>query len=152
MMERHLQVTRRLAQRGLATASLLLALGATALAQQTTGVPGSPEDDHHGQPASAAAATIPRQDWAQRWAIDAVLARTCCATQRRAEHSADYDGRYRLRRLQHVRRRHPDAQPRPDRRQRAALYQLQFNIVVLANSRRADHGAKPSFNGLRGGC
>src|SRR5215472_3351033 len=43
MMERHLQVTRRLAPRGLATASLLLALGATALAQQTTGVPGSPE-------------------------------------------------------------------------------------------------------------
>jgi arylsulfatase len=43
MIQRHLEVTpRRLAPRGLVTAFLLLALGATALAQQTTGVPGSP--------------------------------------------------------------------------------------------------------------
>jgi hypothetical protein len=42
-MERHLRVTRRLVSRGLAAASLLLALGATGSAQQTTGVPGSPE-------------------------------------------------------------------------------------------------------------
>jgi arylsulfatase len=42
MVERHLQVTCRLVLRGLAAASLLFALGATALAQQTTGVPGSP--------------------------------------------------------------------------------------------------------------
>ena len=42
MIERHLQVARRLASCGLIAASLLLALGAIALAQQTTGVPGSP--------------------------------------------------------------------------------------------------------------
>ena len=39
---KHLQVTRRLAPCGLVAASLLLVLGATALAQQTTGVLGSP--------------------------------------------------------------------------------------------------------------
>jgi arylsulfatase A-like enzyme len=41
-MERQLAVLCRLAPRGLAVVSLLLALGATGLAQQTTGVPGSP--------------------------------------------------------------------------------------------------------------
>jgi arylsulfatase A-like enzyme len=41
-MERQLAVLRRLAPRGLAVVSSLLALGATGLAQQTTGVPGSP--------------------------------------------------------------------------------------------------------------
>src|SRR5262249_33654166 len=39
---KHLQGTRRLAPCGLVAASLLLVLGATALAQQTTGVLGSP--------------------------------------------------------------------------------------------------------------
>src|SRR5262245_6858662 len=42
MIERHSQSTHRLAACGLVAASLLLALGATALAQQTTGVAGSP--------------------------------------------------------------------------------------------------------------
>jgi arylsulfatase A-like enzyme len=41
-MERQLAVLRRLAPRGLAAVLLLLALGVTGLAQQTTGVPGSP--------------------------------------------------------------------------------------------------------------
>jgi arylsulfatase len=43
MMERHLQVIRRQAPRRLVAVSLLLALGATAPAQHTTGVPGSPD-------------------------------------------------------------------------------------------------------------
>src|SRR5215471_2745074 len=42
MADRHLVVTRRLARRGLVAASLLLALATHGLAQQTTGVPGSP--------------------------------------------------------------------------------------------------------------
>jgi arylsulfatase len=42
MIESYLQVTRRLAPCGLVAASMLFALGATALAQQITGVPGSP--------------------------------------------------------------------------------------------------------------
>jgi arylsulfatase len=42
MIVRHLQATHRLAACGLIAASLILALGATALAQQTSGVPGSP--------------------------------------------------------------------------------------------------------------
>jgi len=44
MIERHLQVTHRLGACGLVVASLLLALGASALAQQTTGVAGSPRE------------------------------------------------------------------------------------------------------------
>ena len=42
MIKTHLQVTRRFASCGLVAASLLLALGATALAQRPTGVPDSP--------------------------------------------------------------------------------------------------------------
>jgi hypothetical protein len=110
------------------------------------------DDDGPGQPAAAAAATIPRQDRAQRRAIDAVLARARGAAQGRAEHPADHDRRYRLRRVQHVRRRHPDAEPRSDCQQRAALHQLQLDSAVLADARGADHGTKPSFDGLWGRC
>jgi len=42
MIENHLAIRRRLAPGGLVAASLLLALGTTGLAQQTTGTPGSP--------------------------------------------------------------------------------------------------------------
>jgi arylsulfatase len=42
MIKRHLQFAHRLASRALIGASLLLGLAATALAQQTTGAPGSP--------------------------------------------------------------------------------------------------------------
>jgi arylsulfatase len=42
MIERRLEVTHRLAPCGLVAASLLLVLGTTAFAQQTTGTPGSP--------------------------------------------------------------------------------------------------------------
>src|SRR5262249_16054990 len=43
MIERHLGLTHRLASCALVVAFLLLALGAPALAQQTSGVPGSPQ-------------------------------------------------------------------------------------------------------------
>jgi hypothetical protein len=43
MIKRYLTVTRRLAPSALVTTSLLFALGTTSLAQQTTGVPGSPD-------------------------------------------------------------------------------------------------------------
>src|SRR5262245_66685279 len=42
MLKGHLQATHRLAASALSAAFLILALGATALAQQTTGVAGSP--------------------------------------------------------------------------------------------------------------
>jgi phosphate-selective porin len=42
MIQRHLAATLRLTSRGLVAVPLLLALGSTALAQQTTGTPGSP--------------------------------------------------------------------------------------------------------------
>src|SRR5262245_5625578 len=42
MIESHLATTRRLAPRGLIAVPLLVALGTTGLAQQTTGIPGSP--------------------------------------------------------------------------------------------------------------
>jgi len=42
MIENHLAIRRRFAPGGLVAASLLLALGTTGLAQQTTGTPGSP--------------------------------------------------------------------------------------------------------------
>ena len=51
----------------------------------------------------------------------------------------------RLRRPQHLRRRHPDAGARPDRQQRPALHQLPFDGAVLADARGADHRAQPSL-------
>src|SRR5262245_9529636 len=42
MIERHLELTHRLASCGLVATSLLLAMGAPAAAQQTTGTPGTP--------------------------------------------------------------------------------------------------------------
>ena len=50
---------------------------------------------------------------------------------------------------EHVRRRDPDADARPDRRQRPALHQLPLDGAVLADARGADHRAQPSFGRLR---
>ena len=117
---------------------------APAAAQQITGVPGSPERDHddQGRTVAAAAGEIRRQDRAQCRAVDALLAAARRAAEGRAERAADHDRRLRLRRPQHLRRRDPDAQPRPDRRQRPALHQLQFDGAVLADARGADHRAQ----------
>ena len=121
-------------------------------APQTTGTPGSP----------TATTTIsgeqlppPPQKFggiieSQRRAVEAVLAGARRPAEGRAERPLDHDRRYRLRRLEHLRRRDPDAEPRPDRRQRPALHQLQLDVAVLADARSDDHGTKPSFDGLRG--
>src|SRR5262249_43070164 len=100
-------------------------------------------DDDPGQPAARATSPVPRQDRAERHAIDALLAAAHRAAQGRPEHPAHHDRRHRLRRLQHLRRRDPDAEPRPYRRQWPALYQLQLDSAVLADARRTDYGTKP---------
>src|SRR5262249_23944887 len=89
-------------------------------------------------------------DRAQRRAVDALLAAACRAARRRAQRALDHDRRYRLRRLQHVRWRDPDAEPRPDRGQRTALHQLQLTSAVLAVARADHRWAQPSLDGLWG--
>ena len=81
-------------------------------AQQITGTPGSPSATTTIQRQAAAAATakVRGQDRAQRRPIDALLAGARRTTQGRAQYSLDHDRRYRLRRLQHIRRRDPDAE------------------------------------------
>ena len=57
----------------------------------------------------------------------------------------------RLRRAEHLRRRHPDAGPGPHRQERAALHQLPFHVAVLADAGGDHHRSQPSLGGLRGG-
>ena len=112
---------------------------------------GIAERDHDDQrrPAAAAAAEVRRQDRAQRRAVEAVLAAARRAAEGRTQRAADHDRRRRLRCAQHLRRRDPDAEPRPHRRQRPALHQLQLDGAVLADARGADHRPQPSLGRLR---
>ncbi len=66
--------------------------------------------DHDSrETAAAAAAEIRRRDQGERHGFHAVVAAARRAAERRAERAADHDRRPGLRRVGHLRRRHPDA-------------------------------------------
>ncbi len=66
------------------------------------------------------------------------------AAEGRAQRAAHHDGRCRLRRAEHLRRRHPDAGTGSHREERAAVHEFPFHVAVLADAGGADHGTQPS--------
>ena len=100
--------------------------------------------------AAGGAAAIRRDHQPRRPGIDALVAAHRGPAEGRAERAADHHRRRRLRRLRHLRRRHPDADARPDGGRRAALHPVPLHRALLADPRRADHRAQPPFVGLRG--
>ena len=82
--------------------------------------------------------------------LDALVAADGGAAEGRAERAADHDRRRGLRRLRHLRRRHPDADARQRWPRRAALHPVPFDGALLADARGADHRAQPPFGRLRG--
>ena len=91
------------------------------------------------------AAPIRRRDQPQRPAVEAVVAAARRAAQGRAERAADHDRRRRLRRAEHLRRRHSDAGPGPHRQDGPALHAVPLHRALLADARRADHRPQPSL-------
>ena len=100
-----------------------------------------------GHPAGAA--EVRRRDQAGREGIESLVAAGGRAAQGRAQRAAHHDRRRRLRRPEHVRRRHPDARARPDRAGRAALHALPHHRALLADARGPPHRAQPPLGGLR---
>ena len=138
--------------------SLLIAASAVAggvpaavLAQQVTGTLGSPNatttisGKQLPAPAPAFGGVI-KEDALQskQWWAPRIV-----PPQGRAEHPADHDRRRRLRRAEHLRRRHPDADHGPRRGQRIALQPDVLHGAVLADARRAHNRSKSSFGWLR---
>ena len=124
---------------------------APAFAQQITGAPGSPSatttiDGKYlppPPPKFGGAINLERRP------VQAVLAADGGAAQGRAQRAADHDRRRGLRRLRHLRRRHPDARAGSDREDGAALHAVPLDRAVLADARGADHRSQPSLRGLR---
>ena len=138
--------------RSLFAATGLLALGCVpALAQQVTGTPGSPSatttiDGKQLPPPDPKFGGVIKDG---RAAVEALVGAARRAAEGRAERAADHHRRRRLRRAEHVRRRHPDADHGSHRERRPALQPDVLHRAVLADARRADHRAQPSFGRVR---
>ena len=78
----------------LAGAGLLALSCVSALAQQVTGVPGSPERHHHDRrkTTSAARSEIRRGDQGEGLGVDALVAAARRAAEGRAQRAAHHDG------------------------------------------------------------
>ena len=107
--------------------------------------------DHQRQATPAARPEIRRRDQGQRRAVEALVAAARRAAQGRTQRPADHDRRRRLRRPQHLRRRHPDAGAGSHRQDGPALHAVPFHRALLADARRADHRPQPSLGRLRRG-
>ena len=81
--------------------------------------------------------------------VEGLVAAAHRAPEGRAERSADHDRRSGLRRQRHLRRRHPDPDPRRAGAGRAALHAVQLDGALLTVARRADHRPQPPFRRLR---
>ena len=105
--------------------------------------------DHRREVSSAPAAEVRRRDQPGRQGLQAVVAADGGAAQGRAQRAADHDRRPGLRRLGHLRRRHPDARAGPHREDGAALHAVPLHRALLAHAGGADHRPQPSLGGLR---
>ena len=120
---------------------------------QTTGVPGSPSatttiNGKQLPPPDPKFGGVIKENAAQS---KAVVGAARGAAQGRAQRAADHDRRRRLRRAEHLRRRHPHAGPGSHRQGGPALHAVPFHGPLLADARRADHRPQPSLGGLRRG-
>ncbi len=99
--------------------------------------------------AAGCAAGVRRDHQPGRQGLDPLVAAHRGAAEGRAERAADHNRRRGLRRLGHLRRRHPDTDTRSGRGGRAALHAVPLHRALLAHPRGADHRAQPPFVGLR---
>ena len=129
----------------------LVAAASSAAAQQTTAAPCSPnatttiDGKYLPAPPPKFGGTINME----RQGLQAVLAAARRAAQGRAQRASHHDRRPGLRRVGHLRRRHPDAGAGPDRQGGASLHAVPLHLAVLADASGADHRAQPSLRGLR---
>ena len=138
---------------GLCAASLCLALlwSVPASAQVVTGTPGSPgatttlKGNQLPAPPPPFGGTITHAATSSTPVVGA----DGRAPQGRAQRAPHHDRRPGLRRLRHLRRRHPDAGDGPHREGRAPVYPVPLHGALLAHPRRAGHRAKPSLDRLR---
>ena len=120
----------------------VLVIGTTASfvkAQQVTGTPGSPSATTtiDGKQLSAARSEIRRRDQGRRPAVEALVGAAHRAAEGRAERAADHHRRRRLRRAQHLRRRHPDADDGPHRQRGPALQPTCHSTALCSPTRAA---------------
>ena len=101
------------------------------------------------QAAAAAGSEVRRSDQGRRSAIETVVGAARRAADGCAQCAPDHHRRRRLRRAEHVRRCDSDAVDGPDRDGRAALQPCVLHGALLADARRADHGAQSSLRRLR---
>ena len=134
-----------------ALAGLFFSLAAVpGMAQQTTGVPCSPSatttiDGKYlpsPPPPFGGVINLSATDSKPCWPPTRGAAQGC------AQRAADHDRRPGLRRLEHLRRRHPDAGDGPGRQGGAALHAVPFHRALLAHAGGADHRTQPSLGGL----
>ena len=107
------------------------------------------DNDDPRNPASAAGPEIRRRHQGRRAAIEAVVGAARRAAEGRAERVADHHRRFRLRRAEHLRRRHSDADHGPHCEPGPALQPRVLDRPVLADARRTDHRAQSSLGRLR---
>ena len=106
-----------------AVAAFILTAALSASAQKTTGEPGSPGatttiDGKQLPPPDPKFGGVIKDDALQSKAVVGAAHR---AAQGSAQHPAHHDRRLRLRRAEHLRRRHPDADDGSHREERSAL-------------------------------
>ena len=123
----------------------------TASAQQTTGVPGSPDatttiDGRQLPPRDSAVWWLNQR---KRGSIEAVLAGARGPAERCSQHPSHHDGRCGLRSTVNIRRGHPHSSARQDCRYGAAVYQFPYHLTLLADPRGAYHRPEPSLSGFR---
>ena len=119
--ETDMDLTRHVRRSGMLSAAAMAIASSANGPEQITGVPGSPSATTtiDGRQLRAPGRSSAASNQAQRRAVEALLAAARRAAQGRAQRAADHDRRCRLRRPQHLRRRDPDAGPRPHRRRTA---------------------------------
>ena len=122
--------------------TLTVLADAPASAQQITGTPGAP-----GATTTIDGKQLPPPDPKFGGVIkekasesDALVAAACRAAEGRAQRVADHDGRCRLRRAGHVRRRRSHSGARSHCRERTALYELSLHLAVLSDASGVDYG------------
>ncbi len=107
---------------------------------------------HQRQTTSAARPEIRRRDQGESLGVETVVGAARRAAEGRAQRAAHHDGRLRLRRAEHVRRRHSDPGAGSHREERAALHEFPLHVALLADARGVDHRPQPSRRRLwRGG-
>ena len=129
-----------------------LIMQAPMLAQQAaaSGLAGGHHDARR-EAVAAARSRLRRGDQGEGVGIERLVGPTRRAAEGCAQRAARHDGRRRLRRAWHVRRRHPDTRPGSHREQRAALHELPRDRDLLADPRGPDHRAQPPRGRLRRG-